>query len=211
MDETKNTRPETPTIDVELGAKDTKVVDSIANRLGGKEKTEAMAGGSEPIAKNPRMVDLNNLTTEQIQDLQEQFAATPRRKKEPDNYYTVELRKINGKMVVEWGASYFDLKHDPINRKDVMKTMIPVRFHGEEEFINVLWRDEFMKTEKVTCRITKMDKEELSETVGKTFKRDEDGGYTSQIVEMYVNKVKVTLTVQLPTGEEIIINGKFGN
>lgn len=206
-----NTRPETPTIDVELGVKDTKVVKSIADRLGGGEKQEVKDNSNEPIAKNPRMVDLNNFTTEQIQDLQEQFAATPRRKQEVENYHTVELRQINGKTIVEWGQSYFDLKRDPVNRKDVMKTMIPVRFNGEEEFVDVLWREEFMKTSKVVCRVIKMDKEEVSETVGKTFKRNEDGAYTSQIVEMYVNKVKVTMTVKLPTGEEITLGGEFVN
>lgn len=201
-----NTRPDTPTLDTE-----SKVVKNIADRLGGDEKQEAKVGGNQPIAKNPKMVDINNLSVEQIQSLQDQFANTPRRKKEIENYHTVELRKINGKMVVSWGISYFDLKHDPVNRRDTMKTMIPVFFHGEDKAINVLWRDEFMQAEKVTCRIIKMDKEELSETVGETFKRDEKGGYTSQVVEMYVNKVKVTLTVKLPTGEEITLGGEYVN
>lgn len=213
MNENINTRPETPTLnDVELKPKaNSGVVDNIADRLGQGEREEVAENSDKPIAKNPRMVDLNNLSTEQIQDLQEVMANTPRRKQEKENYYTVKLRQIKGKTIVEWGQSYFDLKHDSVQRKDVMKTMIPIRFHGEKDFVNVLWREKFMRADKVVCRVMQMDKDEKPETVGTTLKRDEDGGYTSQEVEMYINKVVVTMTVQLPTGEEITLGGEFVN
>ena len=43
------------------------------------------------------------------------------------------------------------------------------------------------------------------------YKRDDDGGLTSQEVEMYVNKIVITLTVKLPSGDEVTMDGSFAN
>jgi len=189
----------------------TEVQKSIAEKLEEKEEEEIKVESNEPKGKNPMMVDLNNLTQEQIQDLQEKFANTPRRKKAKDSFHTIELRKIDAGIIVEWGQTYFDLKKDPVNRREVMKTMIPVKLHGSDKFIDILWKEEFMSAEKATCRILKMQKEDKPRVVGTTLKRDDNGGLTSQEVEMYVNEVEITLTVLLPNNEEAIINGKFAN
>jgi hypothetical protein len=204
-----NTRPETPTLD--NTEEKSEVASNIAQRLGDAGEANTEEKSDAPKAKQSNMIDLNNLSIEQIQDLQEKFTQTPRRVKKKEEYHTIELRQIDGKVIVEWGESYFDLKHDPAQRRDVMKTMIPVRFHGSDDFVDILWSEQFMLADKVTCRVLKMDKEEEAEVVGTTIKRGKDGEETSQEVEMYVNKVIITLTVQLPNGEEITMDGKFAN
>ncbi len=209
-------RPETPSLDTEITTEEkptapTEAEKSISERLGGEAKTESMEATDAPSAETPNLIDLNNLTQSQVQDLQELFSSTPRRVQEKEQYHTIELRQIEGKVIVEWGASYFDLKHDSTLRKDVMKTMIPVRFHGSDKFVDILWAEEFMTADKVTCRITNMDKKDEPEVVGTTLKRGKDGEQTMQEVEMYVNKVIITLTVKLPNGEEAVLDGKFAN
>lgn len=217
MNPEENTRPETPTLDTpvtdtpaETPAEET-VVEDVASRLGGNASEEANADTTAPQAQTPRLIDLNALTPEQVQDLQELFANTPRRAKKVEEYHTIELRQINGKVIVEWGKTYFDLKTDPVQRRDVMKTMIPVRFFGETEFHDILWKEDFMSAERVTCRIVNMHKKEVPVVVGRTFKRDNDGGLTSQEVEMYVNKLEITLDILLPDGKTTTINGEFAN
>lgn len=213
----ENARPETPSLDEEVKTdtpapepKD-EVEEEIAGRLGEEAVAENETKSDAPTPATPKLIDLNALTAEQIQDLQELFANTPRRAKVKETYHTIELRQIDGKVIVEWGKTYYDYKHDPVKRADVMKTMIPVRFFGEDEFVNVLYKDDFMSAERVTCKVLKMDKKEVPQIVGKTLKRDSDGGLTSQEVEMYVNKVEITLTIQLPNGKETVINGEFAN
>ncbi len=213
----KNTRPETPTIDEDLSITKgddpavTSAEKSVADRLSGKDVKVEDEKSNAPVAKKTEIIDLNNMTPEQVQRLQDLMAETPRRVVKKETYHTIKLRKISDKVIVEWGDSYFDLKHDSTQRKDVMKTMIPVRFHGEDKFVDILWSEEFMTADKVVCKILKMDKEDVAEVVGTTLKRDKDGGQTSQEVEMYVNKVVIILTVQLPNGEEAVLNGKFAN
>jgi len=205
---TENTRPETPTLDIQ---EESNVAGRIGERLGHVGEVKKEEQSDAPQAKNPRMIDLNNMSTEQIQDMQEMFAQTPRRVRKKEEYHTIELREIDGKVIVEWGNSYFDLKHDSTQRRDVMKTMIPVRFSGDDKFVDILWNEEFMQANKVTCRIIKMDNDEQAEIVGTTIKRGKDGEETAQEVEMYVNRVVVTLTVKLPNGDEAILDGKFAN
>lgn len=201
----------TPTPTPAVEKKGEEVVAEIAEKLGGEAKAEVKAEDNVPVAKTPHMVDMNNLSKSQVQDLQELFSSTPRRKANEETYHTIELRQIEEKIIVEWGKTYFTLKHDPINRRDVMKTMIPVRFNGETDSVDVIWREEFMQAEKVTCKILKMEKNTIPEVVGECLKRDEDGGLTSQMVDMYVNRVDVILTVELPNGEALEINGQFAN
>ncbi len=202
-------RPETPSLDKNEEASD--VASDISKRLGSDSVEEVKEKSDAPIAKNPKMVDLNNLTTDQVQDLQELFANTPKRAQKKDETKTIELRQIDGKTIVEWGKTFFDLKNDPTQRRDVLTQMIPIRFHGSDKFVDVRWREDFFEAEKVTCKILKWDKEDVAEVVGTTLKRDSSGGITSQEVEMYVNKVIITLTVKLPNGDEAVIDSGFAN
>lgn len=207
------TQPETPAIDDQINDDQTSsgVAKDISERLSQDEITEAKDETDAPKSKTSAPININALTEEQIQLLQERFASTPRRVKQKENYHTLELRSIGGKVIVEWGDSYFDLKHDTTLRRDVMKTMIPVRFHGEDKFVDILWYEEFMSADKVTCRVTNMEKKDVQEVVGTTLKRGKDGEETMQEVEMYVNKVIITLTVTLPDGQEATLDGKFAN
>lgn len=183
----------------------------IASRLGNQEQAEVVENSDAPKPVQPNLIDLNKLSTEQIQQLQDLLSGTPRRKKEKVEYHTIELRVINGKPVIEWGKSFNELRHDTVLQKDVMKTVIPVKLYGDTEYTNVLWRDEFMKADRVTCRVVETKNVDKPRVVGKTFKRDEDGGYTSQEVEMYVVDTATMLKIILPSGEEFTINGEYAN
>lgn len=226
-----STRPDTPTLDNNNEGTDqelkqpsventpqapveepkSEVEATIADRLGKGEETKAENTGNEPTAKTPNLIDLNNLTPSMIQDLQEVMASTPRRKKTKETYNTVELREIDGKVVIGWKDTKTIQKRDDVAQKDVLKLVIPVLFNGEDEYVDILWREEFMQADKVTCRILDTKTKEVSEPVGVTTKRDEDGALTTQEVEMYDTKVLVTLTVAMPDGKEITINGDFVN
>jgi len=207
-EENKSTRPDTPTLG-NVEKKD--VVSSMSERLSSGGIVENKESREEPQAKPTNMIDMNNLTTEQVQSLQELFENTPRRDSKKEKYHTIQLRVIDGKPIVECGRSYMDLKHDPVQRRDVMKTMIPVRFSGEDKMVDILWSEDFMLADKITCRIVEMDKKEVPEVVGRTLKRDTSGGLTTQEVEMYVNKVVVMLKVKLPSGEIVSINSEYAN
>jgi hypothetical protein len=205
------TEPQSDTPPVVTEEPKSDVETNIAERLGKGGEAKEEIGGTAPKAKTPNMIDLNNLTHSMIQDLQDVMSSTPRRKKTKETYNTVELREVGGKVIVEWGDTHLEQKRDDVLQKDVMKLVIPVRFDGEEKFTNILWREEFMQATKVTCRILDMQKKEDPVVVGTTFKRDEDGGTTSQEVEMYDTKVIITLVVAMPDGKEITIDGNFTN
>lgn len=176
------------------------IVGGIEREL--SERAEDMrvdAEGDEPRAKTPAPFDFSTLTPDQLNSLREMFEKTPRRKSIEEKYNTVSMRVIGGRIAIGWGRAFLGLVDNPVeNRKD-MRQMIKVQFAGSKDETTMLYR-EFMQAERITCRVIETKTEQMPQEVGTTFKRDEDGGLTSQEVVMYVNHVKTTFTIQLPDG-----------
>ncbi len=188
----------------------TEITNEIQEKLQDSEpKADKDNTASTKATSNP--IDLNNLTTEQVQNLKELFAKTPQRVSPEQTYHTVQLREIGGKVIIAWEQTYFAKKRDTINHMDVMKTIIPVLYHGSAKYQDILWREEFMEANKVTCKIIKMETSEERKPVGVTYKRNSSGEKTNEEVERYVVNTKVTYLVRLPDGEEVNIDSSFIN
>lgn len=202
---------ETPPVET-APVEESEVVDEIAKDLSGGEVVEETKDSTSPVAKETNPIDLSNLSPEQIQELQEQLASQPRRKSKVEKYHTIQLRTIDGKIITRWGKTFQTFKQDPTLRKDVLKTIIPVYFNGEEKPVNILWKDEFMLAEMAVCRVVKMEKKEEEIATGDiTYRRDDAGEQTAHEVEMYKTKVIITLTVLLPDGSEAVMDSAFAN
>lgn len=206
-----NTQPTQPQVDP--AADKDPIVGSIERELSEKVDGAPIAGvkrGAEPTAKQPVPLDFSNLTPDQINALREMFEKTPRRKTVEEKYNTVEMRSIGGRIVIGWSRAFLGLVDNPVeNRKD-MRQMIKVQFAGSKEETTMLYRD-FMQAERVVCRIVDTKTQTNPQEVGTTYKRDEDGGLTSQQVVMYVNHVQTTFTIQLPDGSTAEVDAERVN
>lgn len=189
----------------------TTLEENISNDLGSNEANIAAEKETSTKAKNTKPFSIEDLSTEQIQLLREKFAKTPQRVLPTQTSHTVDMREIDGKIIIAWKPTYFAKKRDLEKHMDVMKTMIPVLFHKAADFKNILWREEFMEADKVTCDIIKTDISEERKVVGVTYKRDGSGEKTSEETERYVVSHKVTYTVKMPDGEEIKIDSSYIN
>lgn len=178
------------------------VVAEIQEELGEEKETEKEEADTKPKAKEPHYIDINNLTPEAVNALREAFEKTPKEQKAEDRYYTVSLREKDGRYIVEVGKAFLAMVHNAEERRDELKQFITVRFHGEKEMETIRFK-EFMNLERVDCRIVGMNENKVNTPVGTTKKRDENGGLTAQLVIMYVNRVVVTFSLKLPTGEVI--------
>lgn len=188
----------------------TDIKDIIQDKLN-ENSSEENKDENATKAKESRNIDLNNLSTEQIQNLKELFAKTPQRVSPEQSSHTVQLREIDDKVIVGWEQTFFEKQRDVINHTDVLKTMIPVLFYGDKKYKKVLWREDFMEAKKVECNIVKMETSEERKVVGVTYKRDNSGEKTNEEVERYVVTVNVDYIVRLPDGAEVKINSLFIN
>jgi hypothetical protein len=176
---------------------------SIAKRLEGEEQEVAKEEGINP--ESPLPFDLTRLSKEQLQSLKSMLAATPdaqiRKKKNP----TVFLRRIDGKMVQDFKRALLALVDDPENRRQVERHVIPVKFFGEDKYVDVLY-SLFINSERVQCEVKKSRNEVIEIVEGEVMSAE-----TGRLVDMVKKEVKYWFIVKLPDGEEVEIEAKVAN
>lgn len=149
--------------------------------------------------------DLSKLTLEQLQTLKAMLNNTPDRVARKSVNPTTMLRRMNGKIVVNFRNAYLSLVDDPENSRKVERHKIPVQFQGETGFTEVMYKD-FMESERVRCEIVKTYAEPDNHVEGEVFSK-ERGAF----VEMEVTSMHYTFDVKTPEGDLIRIEGKVAN
>lgn len=184
----------------------TPVVSAIGARLSGMEKTADVIPDA-PIPKEAVAFDITKLTAEQLQSLKSQLSVTPEHAAMKKGNATTDLRKIQGKYVIDYQNSHLALVYDPARLSEVEALVLPVRFQGDEpgKFTNVLWND-FMLSDRVKCEILSIREVKGSRVEGEIVQRE-----TGRLVAMEVQFVNHFFTVKLPDETTVEIEGKASN
>jgi hypothetical protein len=166
------------------------IVAGIAARLGGEGKAEeATESGIKP--SQPFPFDLTKLSLEQIQNLKEVLNAAPERMKRKIDKPVVELKHVNGAIVVGMKQSFLAIVDDPILQKKVEKHIVPVLLQGSTGYVNMRLQ-EFRKLPMVEAEILSTRTEDDSYIEGEVFSAER-----KVMVEMLVKKNKYFFTVKV--------------
>lgn len=177
------------------------IVDDLEADITEDEAEESDAPQSKQEAPE---IDISKLTIPQLQELAARLNATPSRAETETKKMLVKLRDHNGRIIVDFKNAYIGLVDDPENHRQIERHIIPVRYHGEKEFVNMRY-DRFMQLPQVDVEVVRTRTEDASRTVGQTYNEHDE------LVEMKVTAVKHIFDVVLPSGEEITIEGKVAN
>lgn len=177
---------------------------SIAKRLT-QEQTGAQGSEDAPQAATPAAFDISKLSAEQLQTLKAMLNSTPDRAMAKAKNPVVLLRRISGKIVVDFKNAYLALVYNAERRGDVEEHKIPVLFHGEQEYTDILYR-EFMQADQVRAEIVSTRTEEHPVVEGEVVSKE-----TGRLTEMVVKVPTYYFMVKLPDMEPFELQGKVVN
>lgn len=169
------------------------------------EKRESIADETQPQSETPAPAfDIGSLSHEQLQALKAQLAATPDRADTKHQNPTVKMRRINGKLVMDFKNAFLGLVDDEVRQAKVERHIIPVLLEGEQEFKNMLYKD-LMRAEQVVFEVLDMKKREVPIVEGETY--DPYG----QLVERVRTDVTYVFELKTDDGRTIEVPGKIVN
>ena len=154
-----------------------------------------------PAPINPKQAlpfDISGLSREQLQAFKQALAQTPDAVHDENVNPTCTLRVINGGIVVAFKTCFATMQMDESQQRKVHVDMIPVLLKGEEEYINVRYK-EFLNAETVTCEIIHTRPEKFRTEIGETVSME-----TGHKVIMYVNSKINWLTLKVEGTGELI-------
>jgi hypothetical protein len=181
-----------PTID-DTPVEETTTADDIAARLSENEAGEAADAEEVMQSETPLAFDISKLSTDQLQQLKQALAVTPDTRRRTKANPVITMRRMDGDLIVDHKPNAFKaVVFDSINRRDVEKFMLPVKFLNKPEWTDVGWQ-EFMEAERVNCEVVSVrhDPQEIVE--GETISRE-----TNQPVEMVKTIIHDWFTIKLP-------------
>lgn len=181
----------------------------IGARLGEKSSGEQGAGDQQrteaPRPENAMPFDITKLSKEQLQTLKALLNETPDGQIRTNKNPNVTLRRIDGNYVIDFKNAVLGIVKDPETGKDIERHLIPVKFKGTEEFVNVLY-SKFINAERVPCEVISHKEEKKSAVEGQVYSREK--GRMIEAVRFFVISY---FTLKLPEGETIEIEGRLAN
>lgn len=184
--------------------KDEDIIGSISQELGeSTNEQEEEIVNEEPV----NTFDFSKFSREQIQQLKAMLNATPDnaiRKKKGNAKMT--LREVNGKIVVDFKDTFLALTDDLVNGRKVETLIIPVKFHKEEEYTNIPYKEFMKENNRVVCEVLGTNRKINEEIEGETISAE-----TGRLTDMVVTKVEDWFTVKLPNGETVELPVKLLN
>lgn len=177
------------------------------------KKSEAAAAPDKPQATAPMIIDLANMTPEMTAQLKAALDNAPSVVR-PQANNTVELRELDGKLVIGFNRAFPKAVFDPDLRAERTRQHIELTLmslDGKVENKVVLYQD-FMAAPRVTCEILKERKEKKEKKLGMVRQRNEDGTPGTLMVPQMVTWNEVTLTIKDPrTGKSFDMNANGVN
>jgi hypothetical protein len=189
----------------EIKKEPTEPVAQIGAELSAREGAGAELKSGEVHAETPIPFDLSKLDRTQLQALKAMLEATPVGVSRKRGNPIVTLRKIDGKIAIDFKRAYLGLVKDHELNREVERHIIPIKFFGDKEFTNMLYKT-FIESERVNCEVLdyRQKVEEFEE--GQTYSRE-----TGQLVEMVRKEVRTWFNIKLPNGEVVEIEGRIAN
>lgn len=147
---------------------------------------------------------LKNITPEMANELRDILEKTPRIKSKVESKPVIDIRSIGGKFIVDTKTQINIYAIDQNTGLNRLSPVVPVKFFGENDFVNVDYLD-FVNADKHEVPIINTTTEMKEEIEGDTFREDEDGLGTDEIKALVTVYIVTKTTVRLPSGEESII------
>ena len=174
-------------------------------RLGAVAVEEKKDTSDKPKAEEALPFDMRKLTPDQLQMLKGMLAVTPERAALKKTNARTFIRTIGGKYVVATKNAYLALMYDPTRLTEVETHKIPVRFAGEDKYVDVVYTD-FMQAERVACEILSMRQELGHRVEGEVVQRE-----TGKVVQLEATTVNYFFTVKLPDGTMVEVDSTASN
>lgn len=186
-------------------ANDKDKIDNISSRLSKNNKEETGEREGEPRVSEAVPFDLAKLSSDQLQQLKSMLAVTPDRPTRKKANPITTIRVIKNKYAIAIKNAYLALAYDPTRLTEVETHKIPVKFYGEEKFIDILYTD-FMSAERTPCEILSIRQEQTRRVEGEVISK-----ITGKLVELEAIIVNYFYTIKLPNGKTVEIDGSAAN
>lgn len=173
------------------------VLGDIAKDLETQGQEAAQAGANEdgPSAVTPQPFDLNNLSADQLATLKAMLNSTPDRVVQKKGNPQVTLTKFNGQLVTEFKGAFNTLVRDEVTNITSEVMLIPVRFLGTTDFVNINYK-EFVNGEKVVCEVISRRSEPGVILEGVVISKE-----TGRPVQQEIKTLKEWFTLRIPASE----------
>ena len=206
-DENQHDNPEPSQIRPQVSR--AQVLPNIAKKLSensnaGEDPTLGQTNGAKPA--EPPAFDISKLTVEQLQVLKSMLNVTPDQVTRAKTIKPkISLPRVDGRFIVEIKRAYLKSMRDLELNRDVERHVLPVRFHGDTKFTEMIYAD-FINAERVKLEV---------KGVVQNPERIEEGSTISRLTGLPVAMERVQIStkfiIQLPSGEEVTIEGQMAN
>jgi hypothetical protein len=179
----------------------------IGAKLGASvaKQEEIKKVSNEPIPETPLPFDMAKLTGEQLKQLKSMLAVTPEQSVPQDAGHKTKIRTMGGRCVIAIKNAFLSVIYDPAMGQEKNAEKMPVKFLGDEDYTEVLWKD-FMESPRVECEIVSTREEKSVRKEGKIIQRE-----TGRLIDMEVKMVTRFITIKLPSGQIVEIENSASN
>jgi hypothetical protein len=199
-----------PNVVAPVETKDEKpVINDVAQRLSQSTVSEVKQTEDKPVQAPSMLVDLANLTSDQLQVLKSMLNVTPDQVHQKKGNIKIEIRRMmvedKERFVVDMERARRALAFDATLQKDVETLKMRVKLDGDKGWTDMEYRD-FMQLDRVTVEVIAQRQEESITKEGQVRQAE-----TGRIVEKEVKNIVYWYTVKLPNGSKIELEGKMAN
>ncbi|OGG65124.1 hypothetical protein A2Z56_02435 [Candidatus Kaiserbacteria bacterium RIFCSPHIGHO2_12_45_16] len=185
------------------------VVNNIASRLEKESVTATVDNTDKPVHNTPMMIDLANLSTEQLSMLKSMLSVTPDRVQQKRGNIQIEIRRVNiqdePRYVVDIKRARMALEYHAETGAEVEAHVISVLLNGATEYVDMNYT-EFMQSDRVKVEVISTRTVEGVIEEGEVISRE-----TGKLVMKELKTVQYFYTVKLPDGTTVELEGKMAN
>lgn len=185
------------------------VVQGIAQRLANQAPAPTPEETAKPTANTPMMIDLANLSTEQLSMLKSMLSVTPDKVQQKRGNIIIQIRKTvvndEDRYIIDFKRSRLALDYHAETGKEYETHVLPVLLDGEAEYKDMNYT-EFMQSDRVNVEVLSQRSKETITEEGQVLQRA-----TGKLVNKEVKTMEYWYTVKLPNGEVVELQGKMAN
>lgn len=145
-----------------------------------------------PYPVDPIPFDINALRPDQLQALKAMLERTPLRADKKRQNPLIRLRRHNNKVIIDIKSAFTAYIDDLVANTKHETTLIPVKYVGEEEWVNIPYRD-FINADQFTCEVVDIRREEGGYDEGETWNEEK-----KQMVVMRVTTLSEWFVIEFP-------------
>jgi hypothetical protein len=207
--EANNQTAQADNMGVENAGDKPEVVSNISERLSQQTEKEVEKDETLPQANEPMLVDLANLSNEQLQSLKAMLNVTPDRAQQKKGNIRVTVRKVvkdeKDRYIVDFKQARTAIDFEPETGREFESHKIAVKLNGDSEYQDMMYND-FMDLPRVQVEVLSQ-----REVVNMREEGEVTQAETGRLVMKETREVTYFYTLALPNGEQVEVEGKLVN